>query len=181
MRDGFQKVCDLCLERFADVSPLNHMIDFSIGPDRELVTERFNGFKPDHHNIVTHMGEVCMTVVDLPVRLSYRIGKIIGFSDSIDQTRGVAYLIPANGILPCHKDEEAHDGYKRGQELVSINVSSPKSILYVNDTGNEGDIKFGVTDFFRTLLIPTKIYHGIIAGPEDLVIIQFPLKESVPS
>jgi hypothetical protein len=169
----------MCHNRYWNlITEPNPMIDFRLEGDHYL-PERFSSFQPDKHNIVTTAGQFVMSVCALTVKDCLRIKKLLTLPPTLDITRGTFFYIPKGTVVPCHKDEEAHSGYLRNNAMFTFNVSGPKSVLYVNCSGKNGDYGFLVSDYFTTTLNPTSIYHGVIADPdEDLYLIQFPISST---
>jgi hypothetical protein len=176
MNERLAQVREMCEQRMADTTDNRvRIIEFSHDEDGDIQTKRFAGFAPNVQNEVYLDGELAMFSTDIPVRQALKIRKILSMSENVDVTRGVMFYLPPNAIVPCHRDEEAHKGYTRGSKMMTFNVSSPHAMLYVNNTGKEASVEFGVTGYFSTVLCPTQIYHGVINGEDPLYLLQFPL------
>lgn len=182
MNERLAQVRVMCEQRVADTTDNRvRIIDFSHDDAGDMLIKRFAGFEPNVQNEVYLDGQLSMFSTDIPVRTALRIRKILEMSPNVDVTRGVLFYLPPSAIVPCHRDEEAHKGYTRNSKMMTFNVSSPKAMLYVNSTGKEASVEFGVTGYFSTILCPTQIYHGVINGDESLYLLQFPLHSTEPT
>lgn len=178
-KETLRDIRELCKARYeALITSPNVMMDFN-AVDGHYVATRFNGFKPECQNIVTKGGgDYVMSVCSLTLRDSLRINKWMGLSNHLDTLAGTFFFIPKGTVVPCHKDEEAHEGFKRGQRLLTFNASAPLTLLYTNSTGKDKEMAFAATDHFITILNPTATFHGVIVDPnEDLYLVQYPLIE----
>jgi len=176
MHEHLREVREICEERLLQTQDTKtRTVEFT-DVEGYLEIRKYAAFRPGIQNEAFYDDQLVMTCVDIPVTQGLKIRKILKLNEDVNITQGMFFYLPANAIVPCHKDDGMYPGLPEHVRMLNFNVSSPEAMLYVNQSGEEACVEFGVTGYFSTVLRPTQIFHGVINGPEPLIIVQFPIQ-----